>query len=57
MSWKKDVLRLWRLGWPVSRIARKLGADEGDVRSFVVAEWRKDRCLGRRESRYRGKGN
>ena len=57
MSLKKDVLRLWGLGWPVSRIARKLDADEGDVRSFVVAEWRKDRCLGRRESRYRGKGN
>lgn len=57
MSLKKDVLRLWGLGWPVSRIARKLDADEGDVRSLVVAEWRKDKHLDRRESRYRGNGN
>lgn len=55
MSLKKEVLRLWGLGWPVSRIARKLDADEGDVRSFVVAEWRKDRHHDRRESR--GKRN
>ena len=57
MSLKKDVLRLWGLGWPVSRIARKLGADEGDARSLVVAEWRKNKHLDRRESRCRGNGN
>lgn len=54
---RDEVLKLWELGWPVSAIARRLGADEGDVRSLVVAEWRKDRCLGQRERWYRGKRN